>query len=322
MQDIIGVIPVHIALDAANIGVWHWEPRSGAVDCSARARALCGLGEDAPGTLDMFLAGMHPDDKHEIVGAMMHAAVEGTRVRSECRIINADTRAERWVLIEGCKYLDDNPVVHLAGTVRDVSRRKEADTEHEITLNEMEHRLRNIFTIISAVVSLSEGAAETPGQLAHTLRVRIGALHRAHSLLPAADLPAGVELRQVVETELAAFSDLAPIRISGPPVHLGRNQVVAVHMIAHELTTNALKYGALADPGGKLEIQWSMQNNSLVLSWKETTRGPVVPPTHSGFGSRLLLMCARLNLGGDIDYDYEPDGVRVTLTVPLSRLGM
>jgi two-component sensor histidine kinase len=322
MQDITGVIPFQIALDAANIGVWHWEPRSGAVDCSARARTLCGVGEDAPGTLDMFLSGMHPDDKHEIVGAMMHAAVEGTRVRNECRVVNANTHTERWVLIEGCKYLDESPVVHLAGTVRDVSRLKQADTEHEITLNEMEHRLRNIFTIISAVVSLSERTAETSGQLAETLRVRIGALHRAHHLLPAADFPVAVELRQVVETELAAFSDLSPIRISGPPVRLGRNQVVAVHMIAHELTTNALKYGALADPRGRLEIQWSIQKNSLVLCWKETRCGPLVPPTHSGFGSRLLLMCARLNLGGDIAYDYEPDGIRVTLIVPLSRLGM
>lgn len=319
MQDIPGVIPFQIALDAANIGVWHWEPRSGVVDCSERARILCGL-SDAPGTLDMFLAGVHPDDKHEIVSAMLHAAVEGTRLRSECRVINAKAHGERWVLIEGCKYLDESPIVHLAGTVRDVSRRKEADTEHETTLNEMEHRLSNIFSIISAVVSLSERTAETPGQLAQTLRVRIGALHRAHNLLPAADLPAAVELRQVVETELAAFSDLVPIRISGPPVSLGRNQVVAVHMIAHELTTNALKHGALADPGGRIEIQWSIQSSSLVLRWKEVRRGPVVPPTHTGFGSRLLLMCARLNLGGEIDYEYEPDGVRVTLVVPLSRL--
>lgn len=321
MQDITGVIPFQIALDAANIGVWHWEPGSGAVDCSARARALCGLGEDAPDTLDRFLAGMHPDDRRETVNAMMHAAVEGTRLRSECRVINANTHAERWVLIEGSKYLDEIPVVHLAGTVRDVSRRKAADTEHAIVLHEMEHRLRNIFTIVGAVVSLSERTAETPGQLAQTLRVRLGALHRAHNLLPAADLPAEVELRQVVETELAAFTDLAPIRISGPPVSLGRNQVVAVQMIAHELTTNALKYGALADAGGRLEIQWSIQNDALVLRWKEIGREPLIPPTHSGFGSRLLLMCARLNLGGDIAYDYEPDGVRVTLIVPLDRLG-
>ena len=321
MQDMPGVIPFQVALDAANIGVWHWEPRSGAVDCSARARTLCGLGEDAPGTLDMFLAGMHPDDKREIVSAMMHAAVEGTRVCSQCRVINANTHAERWVLIEGCKYLDESPVVHLAGTVRDVSGLKEADIEHEIAMNEMEHRLRNIFSIISAVISLSERTAETSGQLAQTLRVRIDALHRAHNLLPTAASPAAVELRHVVETELAAFSDLAPIGISGPPVSLGRNQVLAVHMIAHELTTNALKYGALADPRGRLEIQWSIQNNSLVLCWKETRCGPLMPPTHSGFGSRLLLMCARLNLGGDIAYDYEPDGVQVTLVVPISRLG-
>ncbi len=321
MQDITGVTPFQIALDAADIGVWHWEPRSGAVDCSERARILCGLTQDKPATLDMFLAGMHPDDKHEIVEAMMHAAVNGTRLRSECRVINSDSHAERWVLIEGCKYLDESPVVHVAGTVRDVSRRKETDVQYEIEMSEMKHRLNNIFTIIGAVISLSERSSETSRQLAHGLRLRIGALHRAYNLLPALDLPAVVELRQVVETELAAFSDLAPIRISGPPVSLGRDQVIAVHLIAHELTTNALKYGALSDPHGRLDIHWSVDNSSLVLRWKEIKSECLAPPPRSGFGSRLLLMCARLNLGGDIHCDYESDGICVTLIVPLSRLG-
>lgn len=312
-------IPIDLALDVANIGVWSWEPGSGEMTCNRRLQSLCGF-PDPPDTLDTFLERIHPDDRSRVLTAMAQAGSGGAPLRSEFRINSVGAHSERWVLIEGCRYLSEHSEVRVAGTVRDVSKQKYAEAEHEIVLQEMEHRIRNVFAVVSAIVSLSERTVDTSSQLARALRRRIGALDRAYNSLSNAGGRACASLRQILETELAAFADLSVARLSGPPVLLHRERAIAMHLIAHELTTNALKYGALSRPGGRIEIQWQVDGSRLVLHWDESgTRGPE-PAPGSGFGSRMMALCARLNLGGDIICDYRPDGARITLVVPVARL--
>lgn len=319
-SDEIGTsIPVDLALDVANIGVWSWEPGTGEMSSNRRLRSLCGTSA-APETLDAFLARIHPDDRSRVTVAMTQTATAGAPLRSEFRIASVGTHSERWVLMEGCRYLSDHSALRVAGTVRDVSKQKYAEAEHEIVVQEMEHRIRNVFAVVSAIVSLSERTVETSGQLGRALRRRIGALDRAYNSLSNTGGRACASLRQVLETELAAFADLSVAKLSGPPVLLHRERAIAMHLIAHELTTNALKYGALSRPGGRIEIHWQVDGSRLMLHWDESaTRGPDAPP-RSGFGSRMMTLCARLNLGGDIFCDYRPDGARVTLIVPVARL--
>jgi two-component sensor histidine kinase len=318
-DEIGGVIPVDLALDVANIGVWSWEPGTGAFTTNHRLRSLCGL-TDLPDVLDTFLARIHADDRSRAASAMKQAASDGVPLKSEFRIASAGLQSERWVLMEGCRYLSDRAELRVAGTLRDVSKQKDAETEHEIVVQEMEHRIRNVFAVISAIVSLSERTVDTSGQLARALRRRIGALDRAYNSLSSAGGRACASLRQILETELAAFADLSVAKISGPPVLLHRERAIAMHLIAHELTTNALKYGALSRPGGRIEIRWEVDGSRLTLHWDESgTHGPKTPP-RSGFGSRMMTLCARLNLGGDIICDYRPDGASITLLVPVARL--
>jgi two-component sensor histidine kinase len=319
MYEITSATPIEVALDAGTIGVWHWEPATGAMTWNRHAQYLCGLADDAPATFDLFVGGVHPEDKNRVVDAMLHAAAAGSHLRSECRVVNPNMSTKRWVLIEGRKFASDEPTVRLAGIVRDVSPRKRADAQHEIVLQEMEHRIRNVFAVICAIVSLSERTVATVDQLASALRARIGAMNRAYDLTSTASV-AAVELRHIVETELAAFVDLNAVSIGGPHIHLDRDQAISMHLIAHELTTNALKYGALSHPGGHVKVQWQHRGDSLVLQWEESGRKRIGPPTRSGSGSKLLLACARSNLGGNITWDYEACGVRIVLVVPNHRL--
>jgi two-component sensor histidine kinase len=318
IHEIAESIPLDLALDVANIGVWSWEPGTGEMRCNHRLQSLCGL-PDPPQRLDAFLARVHPEDRSQVHSAMTQAAAGSAPLHNECRLISPGVQSERWVLLEGCRYLSEG-AVRMTGTVRDVSKHKYAETEHEIVLQEMEHRIRNVFAVINAIVSLSERTVDTSGQLARALRRRIGALDRAYNSLSNAGGRACASLRQILETELAAFADLSVAKISGPPVLLHRERAIAMHLIAHELTTNALKYGALSRPGGRIEIQWQVDGSRLVMHWDESgARCPDVPP-RSGFGSRMISLCARLNLGGDIICDYRPDGARITLVVPVARL--
>lgn len=314
-------LPVHLALDVANIGVWSWQPETGELRCNRRLQSLCGLTEP-PETLDAFLARIYPDDRSRVMSAMTQTATDGAPLRTECRVVLAGAQSERWVVLDGCRYLCERSTVRLAGTVRDVSKQKYAETEHGVVLQEMEHRIRNVFTVVNALISLSEGTVDTSGQLACALRRRISALDRAYNSLSSAGGRACASLRQILETELAAFADLSVAKISGPPVLLHRERAIAMHLIAHELTTNALKYGALSRPGGRIEIQWQVDGSRLVVHWDESGRGggnSNLSPC-GGFGSRMMSLCVRLNLGGDLLYDYRPGGVRVTLIVPVARL--
>jgi two-component system CheB/CheR fusion protein len=314
-----GGIPLDLALDVANIGVWRWEPETDQMTFNRRLQSLCGL-DDEVGTLDSLLARIHAEDRARVMTAMTQAATGAAPLKTECRVASRGTHTERWVLIEGCRYLAEDSGVRLTGTVRDVSKQKYAQAEHEIVVQEMEHRIRNVFAVVSAIVSLSEQTADTSVQLAHVLRRRIGALDRAYSSLSHAGDRACASLRQIIEAELAAFADLSVARISGPPVLLHRDRAIAMHLIAHELTTNALKYGALSRPDGSIEIRWKVDGSLLVLHWEERGPSGSSGPPGQGFGSRMMSLCARLNLGGDLICDYRPDGARITLTIPVARL--
>jgi two-component sensor histidine kinase len=97
-----------------------------------------------------------------------------------------------------------------------------------------------------------------------------------------------------------------------------------MNMILHELTTNAVKYGALSPEGGQVVIQWAHcsgpQGECVLLSWKEVCRSRISSPVRSGLGSKILTSSARHGLGGDIAFDYQSDGLLATLVVPTARL--
>lgn len=89
-------------------------------------------------------------------------------------------------------------------------------------------------------------------------------------------------------------------------------------MIVHELTTNAIKYGALAERG-HIEIRWSLEDDRFILNWFETDGPPVAAPSRQGFGTRLLTSIAK-SMGGSVRFDYDPIGFRCTFEVPAHEI--
>ena len=109
-----------------------------------------------------------------------------------------------------------------------------------------------------------------------------------------------------------------PVSISGPSVHLSPRVAQTVALIIHELTTNAFKHGALAKPGGRVSVDWRLDEGELVLTWIEGGGAPAHPPLKTGFGVKLL---ARGLLGcGGADLRYGVEGFSATFTAPASRL--
>lgn len=320
VSDSIGIHPA-LALDAADIGIWEWRPDSGAMSCDFRTRSLFGMAADAR-TFDAFLASVHPEDRGRTRTVWHDAARDERPRRCECRPALSTTAIERWVAMSGRVCVFDT-ARHVLGVAMDISALKETELRRELIAQDIEHRMINIFSVVAAIVSLSQRTAGTPEQLASGLRTRLGALARSHIVLTSTAPGTPVQLRRVIEAQLAPFVDFSRVTISGPPTELDHGQAMALNMITHELTTNAVKHGALSPEGGEVAIHWSiepsLESKHLLLTWKETCRSQIKAPAHAGLGSKLLVTSARVSLGGDICFDYQRDGLLATLAMPMAR---
>ncbi|HEX6219351.1 MAG TPA: PAS domain S-box protein [Sphingomicrobium sp.] len=196
-----------------------------------------------------------------------------------------------------------------------VAELKVAQQREHLLAREVDHRAKNLLAVVQSVVQLSRaGSVE---ELKDGLTGRIQALARAHSLL-ADSRWEGVELTQLAQEELAPFmeGDTKRIHWAGPPVLLRPSAAQSLALVLHELITNAAKYGALSKPGGSLELDWRIDDATLILDWVEAGGGKVDPPAETGFGSRLISTSIDRQLRGRVDRQWTDDGLHCTLRIP------
>jgi two-component sensor histidine kinase len=214
----------------------------------------------------------------------------------------------------------------------DITDRKEAQERQRLLLREMDHRVKNVLAVFDGLISLSARSARTPQQMAKSLRGRLHALRRAKDLVrpeivgqeraPGERTTVDVLVRTIL-LPYAEGTSGERIVVSGPEVPVGAKAVTSLALALHESATNAAKYGALSQPNGALRVNWSARGNHLHLEWEETG-GPVIlgPPQALGFGSVLAGRSITDQLGGRLEYDWQPSGLRLTMLVPLDRVGI
>ena len=110
----------------------------------------------------------------------------------------------------------------------------------------------------------------------------------------------------------------------GPHVELSARSGLALTLALHELTTNAVKYGALFDDNGRVSVAWEIEGaggeDTRALIWKKGGGPPVVPPSRTGFGSRMIEQALSSYVSGQVEMAYLPDGLVFRLTAPLANL--
>jgi two-component sensor histidine kinase len=146
---------------------------------------------------------------------------------------------------------------------------------------------------------------------------RVAALSKTHSLLTD-DNRQVVSFRLLLKNELEPFENGSDrVLCEGADILLPADLAVPLGMAIHELTTNAVKYGALAELGARLTIKWAAKDGRLVFDWCEENLLNVKPPQHTGFGSQLLQRVLPQQVGAETTLDYRPDGLKANFSIPL-----
>jgi PAS domain S-box-containing protein len=211
--------------------------------------------------------------------------------------------------------------IRIFGTSTDVTDQKEAAERQQLMTRELHHRVKNTLATVQAVISATARRATTAEEFYQAVTDRIISLSRTHTLLVNGQW-GGATVKDLFTSELAPYNDHQSSRIElrGPEVLLPSELALALGMAAHELTTNAAKYGALSLPDGRVEVEWSIQpghDTCLILNWVERDGPPVQQPQRKGFGSVLLERVLGRQLRGDVTLNYAPDGLRVQVKAPL-----
>lgn len=215
---------------------------------------------------------------------------------------------------------------HVAGAsvvARNISERRAAEQKTGLLLDELDHRVKNILAIVSAVVTQTAKGSITPEAFAAEIEGRIQSIAKAHTLLSRAG-QSEIALRALITTELAPYDrQEGTLVIAGPDVALKPKAGLALAMAIHELASNAAKYGALSTVSGRLEVRWTVTSGTdkeiLALAWTESGGPAVQPPVRRGFGTTLIERALTHELDAEVRREFAVPGLRCTIEIPLTE---
>ena len=192
----------------------------------------------------------------------------------------------------------------------------EARDRADLLARELNHRVKNLFAVVLAIVQMSARDKPEAKEVTDSIAQRIRALLTAHEVSQGELERPVASLRALVETSLAPYrSSKHPAKIEGPDVMLPAKRVTPLGLVLHELTTNAVKYGAWRKEG-TVHVTWAEQDGSVRLEWRETGAELDELPDRKGFGSLLMTSAAR-QFGGTFERDFDADGLTVTIVLPV-----
>jgi two-component sensor histidine kinase/putative methionine-R-sulfoxide reductase with GAF domain len=230
---------------------------------------------------------------------------------------------ERWLRVSGIPvHGEDGGIAAALVVIVDVDEEKRAAERQQLLTRELDHRAKNVLAVVQAALRLTR--ADDMASFVRAIEGRVMALSRAQTLL-AKDRWVGADLHALLRGELLAFLDGSGPRaeLRGPAVALPPGAAQPLSMAIHELATNAVKYGALSAPTGRLSISWRVDGATgdvLQLRWVESGGPPPAgTPTKRGFGSRVLDGTLRGQLGGAVSMEWGAGGLACEIEVPLGR---
>lgn len=216
----------------------------------------------------------------------------------------------------------DGALAGFATVSRDIADRKRAEALQDLLNNELSHRMKNLLAMVQAIASSTLRGATDVEAAREVLAGRLVALGKAHDIL-LGGAAEGARLEAVVRQGVGVQEVAGRVAYEGPDIEVGPKPALALALTLHELTTNAVKYGALSVPGGRVTVAATVLDDPdgrrLRIAWTEVGGPPVTPPSRKGFGSRLIERGLTAQVGGTLSMDYAPEGLRCFVESRLSE---
>lgn len=315
---------VRAALDAAGVGVWEFDPQTGDTQRSGAYDAIYGYPEGFDGVWDAetCLAHILPEDRPGVEVAWTEAIERREPMHLTYRIRRACDGRVRWVEAHGMPWPDATAIpLRYLGTLSDVTERQQDDRQKEVLLSEMRHRVKNILANVQSLALHTGRRAQSVEEFLRAFGGRLSALAHAHDLSVERD-GSGATLTAVARAALEPWEKSGQIALTGTEHRVSPRQAVALSLALHELATNAVKYGALSDPNGRVEIEIrETPEGRIHLTWQERNGPPPSTDRARGFGSRLLLQALPVELSGTVALTLLPQGARCEISFPLRASG-
>lgn len=237
--------------------------------------------------------------------------LEDPRLGMRCMLLNARRVAE-----------DDGRAEFILLAIEDVTDRRDADKHQELLVGELSHRVKNTLAVVQSIATQTLRHSTSLEIFQDAFQGRLQALAGANDAVIDGSWK-GVTLRHIIERALRPFGvDQQVALAEGPQIDLRPQACLALTMILHELTTNAVKYGALSGSAGLVSIGWQIsdvgKDRKITIDWTESDGPAVEPPSRRGQGTRFIERSTAYELKGKASVAFEPGGLRATLVFPWS----
>ncbi len=318
------------ALWAGEIGTWEWDAVSDRLEGDANYFALFGMDDVGAIQASELRRHTHPDFEGDL-DATIQAVREGRwleEYEAEYRIID-ESGEDRWIASRGriVSWGRDGTSRRMSGVAMNVTERKALEAARETMQRELVHRIKNLFSTVNSLISLSARSAGSVDELMTALRGRLDGLARTHTMVSVHHATGAASMRDVLHAVLDPWLESgAKILMEGEDVYLRSTAAQSLAMAMHELATNAAKHGALSVGDGTVSIRWTRENRDedgtplIVLKWEEFGGPPVTSPEVTGFGSTLMNRLIEGQLRGKQHVTWAEDGLHACFELPVSEL--
>jgi PAS domain S-box-containing protein len=316
---------LELAHKAAGVGSYSFDLAGRSMRIARASGAIYGRSHS---TVEMtgqqWFARVHRDDKERLRAEHIQAFKERRpELVNEFRFVRPGGEV-RWIEARSLiDYDHAGRAERMTGVYIDVTERRKAEDHKNLLIAELDHRVKNVLACVAAVAQRSRESSKSPDEFLDVLNGRINALANTHVLLSRSRWE-GVNLRELVRTELAFCAQKGSTSIDGQDVELVADAVQPVAMVLHELATNATKYGALSNGHGRISVRWRQpalgRAAGLVLEWRETGAARRVPPNAAGYGMSVIRDLIPYELGGTVDYELTGEGAQCRLEIPAKWL--
>ncbi|MFC4309783.1 CheR family methyltransferase [Steroidobacter flavus] len=280
-------------------------------------------GQSAEAALEFgWLEVVAQEDRERVKAAWQDAQLTG-QLSMEHKLWNVKENAYKAVHLRATPvWGDSNKPTEWFGTATDVHELLRLQDRQQVLLHELQHRVRNILAVVRSVAQRTGKSSDSVEAYSNTLAGRINAMARTHNVLTSSP-DASIDLHTLIRSEIEATGNESDhqLSLSGPEITLSGKAAENIGLAMHELATNALKYGALANPTGHINVAWNIDGTAdkpaLVLTWRET-KVDVSSPSRRGFGSELIEHVVPYDFGGTGKMEFKPDGLLCVLSLPLN----